>query len=283
MKLWHYIQGFRKGKEAHRIELESMKDPFLYDALDGYDRVKGNHKKRLEELQKRVRKKPRKKISYAIPLCVAAGILIILGIGSVFIIRENKPPVEQQIVYHDLQPEAPVVQPQPKEIAGKEKITARSEALKEAPLSVSDLSGYEISIGESGMISSEDQATVMKEEIIMPRISETQSRLDEIVAVSALGTINQPETTETSEAISPDKKDFDKYIKENLKYPADEECKGIKGKVKIAFYVNEQGRPYNITIKESLCPSADKEAIRLILDGPNWPPGTKDLTVDIKF
>ena len=36
MRLSDYIQGLRKGKEAHRLEKESMKDPFLADAIDGY-------------------------------------------------------------------------------------------------------------------------------------------------------------------------------------------------------------------------------------------------------
>ena len=41
MRLSDYIQGLRKGKEAHRLEKESMKDPFLADAIDGYNQVEG--------------------------------------------------------------------------------------------------------------------------------------------------------------------------------------------------------------------------------------------------
>ena len=37
MKLSDYIRGFRKGKEAHRLEKEAMRDPFLADALE--DRI----------------------------------------------------------------------------------------------------------------------------------------------------------------------------------------------------------------------------------------------------
>ena len=33
MKLLDYIRGLRKGKEAHRLEKESMQDPFLADAM----------------------------------------------------------------------------------------------------------------------------------------------------------------------------------------------------------------------------------------------------------
>ena len=41
MKLLDYIRGLRKGKEAHRLEKESMQDPFLADAMDGYNQVEG--------------------------------------------------------------------------------------------------------------------------------------------------------------------------------------------------------------------------------------------------
>ena len=47
MKLLDYIRGLRKGKEAHRLEKESMKDPFLADAMDGYHKVEGDTMNRL--------------------------------------------------------------------------------------------------------------------------------------------------------------------------------------------------------------------------------------------
>ena len=54
MRLSDYIQGLRKGKEAHRLEKESMKDPFLADAIDGYNQVEGNHEQRIEKLRMQV-------------------------------------------------------------------------------------------------------------------------------------------------------------------------------------------------------------------------------------
>lgn len=54
MKLLDYIQGLRKGKEAHRLERESMQDPFLADAMDGYSQVEGNHEQRIEKLRMQV-------------------------------------------------------------------------------------------------------------------------------------------------------------------------------------------------------------------------------------
>ena len=50
MKLLKYIQGKRNGKEANRLEKEAMKDPFLADAMDGYQQTTGEHIRRIQEL-----------------------------------------------------------------------------------------------------------------------------------------------------------------------------------------------------------------------------------------
>ncbi len=54
MSLLDYIRGNRKGKEAHRLEKEAMRDPFLADALEGFDSVEDDHLARLATLQKRL-------------------------------------------------------------------------------------------------------------------------------------------------------------------------------------------------------------------------------------
>ena len=79
MKLLDYIRGLRKGKEAHRLEKESMKDPFLADAMDGYGQVEGNHELRIGQLRMqgsaRATKKrnlSKKQNSYAVTWSIAA-------------------------------------------------------------------------------------------------------------------------------------------------------------------------------------------------------------------
>jgi len=57
----------------------------------------------------------------------------------------------------------------------------------------------------------------------------------------------------------------------------------LKGKVVLTFLVNKEGRPFYIKVKESLCESADKEAIRLIQEGPDWIYGNKLAEVTVKF
>lgn len=326
MKLWRYIQGFRKGKEAHRLELESMKDPFLADALDGYDRVKGNHAKRLEQLQKQVSKKAgKKKSGYVRAAAIAASVLLIVGIGSVIMLRENLFPDEVRIAYQDMQPSAPVpvppevkpikkedafartTPPPPEQIAATEAEEAPME-LQEVIVTVTDdvriteddhatpadtSDNPEIRISDSdrstmrtamtGSVSAVSAVSDTLDEGFIAR-NEEDSFLQEVVVVG-YGTkkkaSKQAAVTNVPETV--DKKGFTKYARENLRRPTDEACKDVKGKVKVSFSINEQGRPYNISIKKSLCPSADTEAIRLLTDGPNWLPNDKEVTIDIKF
>lgn len=61
MNFLDYIKGNRKGTEAHRIEKDSMKDPFMYEAMEGFDSVDDNHIERIKQLQERLNIRTKKK------------------------------------------------------------------------------------------------------------------------------------------------------------------------------------------------------------------------------
>lgn len=64
---------------------------------------------------------------------------------------------------------------------------------------------------------------------------------------------------------------YDLYIANNLHPP--DKLKSQQtggGEVQLSFAVDAKGQPVNITVDKSLCDSCDKEAIRLIKDGPKW-------------
>lgn len=79
MKFLDYIKGFRKGKDARRIELDSMYDPFLEEAIEGYDSVQGDHMKRILEMQRKVSRKasPKGRKYFLSVASVAASVLLI--------------------------------------------------------------------------------------------------------------------------------------------------------------------------------------------------------------
>ncbi len=84
MKLKDYIQDKRHGKEANQLERDAMNDPFLQDAMDGFDAVSGNHIKDIEKLENEIKTFKNKKIIYYRwwITAAAASIVLILGIGG---------------------------------------------------------------------------------------------------------------------------------------------------------------------------------------------------------
>lgn len=79
------------------------------------------------------------------------------------------------------------------------------------------------------------------------------------------------------------KRSYQKYLKENLVRPTDDNCKDIKGEVVLSFFVDEEGKPQNITVIHGLCEFADKEAIRLVKEGPKWTSGKLPARVTVRF
>lgn len=426
MKLLDYIRGLRKGKEAHRLERESMQDPFLADAMDGYSQVEGNHEQRIEKLRMQVsahsaKKKNTRAITWSIAACLAIG----FGISSyflflkksmtdeVFIAKESvssklaepaAPPTpaipttptvpatpQKEIalatakVKTDSTPASedstpvseitarqadkkdmiakiqatsqtqqgvpvatvPVMEEVSEETAALQEVVAtmdtfESESDKKMKLAkvatilpqknmikgrVTDekgepLIGASVTYkgtnigtitnmnGEFSLVKKDDKKRLTAEYIgydpveirvdtsrtMLIAMNENKQALNEVVVVGYGAKKNKKSTTLGSDAkvkeqaekeITPQpvigKRSYQKYLKEHLVRPTDEKCAQVKGKVVLTFLVNKEGRPFYIKVKESLCESADKEAIRLIQEGPDWIYGSKLVEVTVKF
>ncbi|MGM5630859.1 hypothetical protein O2K51_08135 [Apibacter raozihei] len=88
-KLLDYIQGDRRGKDAHEIERNAMTDPFLQDALDGYDSINGDHLDTIKRLQSQINQKTKTKKSYTSYLYIAASIVVLFSIGALFLLYDS--------------------------------------------------------------------------------------------------------------------------------------------------------------------------------------------------
>ncbi len=69
---------------------------------------------------------------------------------------------------------------------------------------------------------------------------------------------------------------YAQYVSENLRYPPEESEKKIEGSVKLRFIINKDSIPDRIRVIQSLSPDCDKEAIRLLMEGPKWIPAYMD-------
>ncbi len=64
---------------------------------------------------------------------------------------------------------------------------------------------------------------------------------------------------------------YDVYLVNNLNVPTEFTPKqDAKQSVEVSFEVDKNGEPVNIRVEKSLCKTCDKEAIRLVKEGPKW-------------
>lgn len=63
---------------------------------------------------------------------------------------------------------------------------------------------------------------------------------------------------------------YDEYLKEKTKAANDSTVKHFAGEVLLSFSINKNGRPKNITVVNSSCPTCNNKAIKMLLDGPGW-------------
>ena len=91
----------------------------------------------------------------------------------------------------------------------------------------------------------------------------------------------------TATRLNPDSTtDFDRYVTMNNRLPAPEEKNNsYRGTVVLSFKVNRKGKPVKIRTENTVCGECDKEAIRLLKEGPAWEykPDNARHTVSIPF
>lgn len=282
--LLQYIQGSRKGKEAHRLEKEAMRDPFLSDALDGYQTVEGNHVESIEAIRRRISRRTRSQRDLIAKWSIAASLLICLGFGSYFwfnrevglskelqsmVIQEEAvtpplPPesvIAQAAAIGELQEKTETMQKKAPAAAKKPEAKMRQAAPPPVPLAAAPTTAEVLSIVE-------DDADVA--EMIVA---------EEVVAMDVTmghAPIHRPEPVIGYKA-------YEEYLRKELIRPQDSTCKGITGTVVVEFHIDDKGRPVNLEVKRSLCASADKEALRLIEKGPDWKVDTARVIIPILF
>ncbi len=61
MNIFDYIKKVKRGTEARNLEKETLHDPFLAEAMEGFEQVKGDHDRIVARLQKRVHRRAKRR------------------------------------------------------------------------------------------------------------------------------------------------------------------------------------------------------------------------------
>lgn len=79
-------------------------------------------------------------------------------------------------------------------------------------------------------------------------------------------------------------KAFQKWVADNVQYPAEASENGLQGTVVAQFTVDKEGRVGDVKVLRSVCPVLDAEAVRVIESAPSWKPASHNgEAVDVSF
>jgi len=87
-----YLNGELNARAMHELERRALDDPFLADALEGFEHASADQQANLAELTNRLHQRTEKKVRKIIPwipLSAAASIIVVLGAGIWFISNRN--------------------------------------------------------------------------------------------------------------------------------------------------------------------------------------------------
>ena len=293
MGLLSYIKGERKGRKAHDIEREAMRDAFLSEALDGYDNTDDpNLGSRLSRMESNIQRRcaPRRGgwravggmvyliAAASVVLCIVAAFLVYeTGKWQTGVIAFNSPSaaIEEDAVmpsFVDAVAEA--------EAAVCEIPETEAEAVQETLLA----EAAEVKVQHKEMLSVERQSTARYAGRAMARAdrAEHETRQADMAvaeaptADSAAPMLDSATPIPDNAAPIPDSeapipaagyKAYYEYIYGELAaLPGD----ALKGRVVLRFGIDEQRRPHDIVVVESNSDELAEAVKRLIATGPDW-------------
>ncbi|TDW96550.1 TonB family protein [Dinghuibacter silviterrae] len=97
------------------------------------------------------------------------------------------------------------------------------------------------------------------------------AQLDKVVVVGMGTKKSKPDLPDTTGAEPLEGwSNYNDYLTNNIQMPDEALQNHIHGYVHLTFQVDATGKPTNVSVTKSLCNPCDAEAVRLLLQGPNW-------------
>lgn len=239
-RIVNYLRGDRRGRGANSLEKEALKDAFLYEALEGLVGTQRDVMRDIEALSKRLKEKTRSRwemrgMTWGLAVAFA---VIVVGIW---------------LCCRQVQTDGVQRQEEPVSLA-------ENEMSEQEPAGVGDTAA--VNVNEEPQRPAGSQDTVLRalpkpEPPVSSKVPKTR-KSDTVV-----------EGNRGSVPFGGYKK-FYRYIQDSLRYPQDALEQGLGGETKLSFSVNKAGRPSHIRVVKWINYSCNREAIRLLCEGPAW-------------
>jgi TonB family protein len=303
-----YISGKMSAGEMHAIEKAALEDPFLADAIEGIREMQPNLNTDLMELKNKMSEKTEQrsvKVSW-LAILAAAAIIISLSFGGWLFFRDSDTP---QIAKLEETAPAPSTAETNQDTAASTSsadVAASQTVPAEEPLSTKKTAPAPAKIEvESAPAKEEKPVAAPSAEATAPTADPAPS-LTKSEPTTAKKTMTASSKTEAGKQLTVTSRDaaapkaqsgpdlilemaknvepangwsaFAKYVAANMQRPAGESA-GLHGKVPMSFVVDPDGSISNIKVEKSLHPEYDKEAVRLLTNGPKWKASNADKPV----
>ena len=322
MRLIDYIQGNRRGKDANRIEREAMNDPFLQDALDGFDAVSGNHAQIIVRLERQftqpaIKHQRNKKMPYY--WSVAASVLLVIGFGayifwgkpdnSTSVIAINQPDESGKEISDDfleLQYEQIELSQHDLPLAAR---TFPNDTPKPSPsrtpLSPEMEESSEIFADVAMAIEADEMIVdeMIVEEVARSRLVETSAKrmvheqAEDAMTKTSDFALNEVAVAEkeaqkqanTESAASRSNRTAtplfgEKEFQAYCQQRVDKHvCSGKDATVKLSFYIDEKGKPTKIIYHRYTCEEAKKEMENIFSSSPAWTRKNRKVNMTIRL
>lgn len=298
LTIQQYLEGKLDPEVMHQLEKQALDDPFLWDALEGYSSNSGAAEglsilqrqlhERIVHLQenKKVFDLTWQRLSVA-----AAAAVLFVSAGILFWMNSHRP--SEQLAATHKQVEVSVIDKDSVEAAissGSQPVVAAAKPAEIDRMRESTKAGSPAVVQKK---SAPDQAPAEAEAANVSSADAVISADHQAVAMSApaarMAKSVRSENYKMAEvatvpAAAQPKEGWDlyhQYLNQNTRKfnPASP----LKGSVLLSFQVGADGKLTNIKVVRTLNEVYDKEAIRLIKEGPEWLPAPDGKVAELMF
>jgi RNA polymerase sigma factor (sigma-70 family) len=281
---------YNNGNEANELHPKMVRNYFSEDAEDGYNQLKEDQSDRLKELENQITQQTDEKSGFNMQRwLIALAVLLIIVLSVFFFLSDKIFPAKDTVYFRNrvdslfiskytidslgaiqLSSRAPIATPVLKDSISEIKIETPSQPTDLVDLS-QEKSKPPMQVVEKKK--SEESRNTIQNQVSEERNNNYSLSNEEIEALFSAPSKERPKITDdlnqTPKPAIGDKA-YNEYINKNHHQLTGDDCANQHGNVILMFKVNRQGRPVDITVLRSLCREADKEAIRLLQEGPNW-------------